>query len=99
MSYKSNTFPSAKTKKTPIKFGGFGNLFKHTHTFSPPVGSLYFTRPRAGDNLRLFLHFGKEGRFALFVKRSVQIIIFARLHEIIIIHPANGIRDILHLQK
>ena len=32
MCLKSNIFPTEKTKKTPIKLGGFGNLFKHTHT-------------------------------------------------------------------
>ena len=38
MSYKSNIFPAAKTKKTPIKFGGFGNLLEKqifTHSLCP----------------------------------------------------------------
>ena len=32
MCSKSNRFPVENAKKTQIKFGGFGNLFKHTHT-------------------------------------------------------------------
>ena len=31
MSAKTNKYSVAEAKKTPIKFGGFGNLFKHTH--------------------------------------------------------------------
>ena len=34
MSSKSNKFSASDPKKTPIKFGGFGNLYKHTHTFN-----------------------------------------------------------------
>lgn len=45
-------FPTKKTKKTPIKFGGFGNLYKHTHSHRPsPHINL---RTRAGDNLPVF---------------------------------------------
>ena len=67
MPYKSNRFPTEKAKKTPIIFGGFGNLFKHTHTHTHILTDnrlLLFTRPHAGDNLRLFLQLGKESRFA-----------------------------------
>jgi len=63
MCSKSNKFPAEKMKKTPIKFGGFGNLFKHTHILTASRLPL-FTRPHAGDNLRLFFHFGKGSRFA-----------------------------------
>lgn len=45
MSSKTNTFPIEKLKKAPIRFGGFGNLFKHTHTHSINL----FTRFRAED--------------------------------------------------
>ena len=37
MPYKTNRFPTEKTQKTPIKFGGFGNLFKHTHTHTHSI--------------------------------------------------------------
>ena len=71
MCSKSNRFLSEKAKKTPIKFGGFGNLFKHTHTHTHTHTHILtasrlplFTRSLVGDNLRLFFHFGKEIRFA-----------------------------------
>ena len=69
MCSKTNKFPTEKTKKTPIEFGGFGNLYKHTHTHTHILTAIrltLFTRPLAGDNLRLFLLLGKGSRFALF---------------------------------
>ena len=71
MCSKTNKFSTEKTKETPIKFGGFGNLFKHTHILTANRLPL-FTRPLAGDNLRLFYHFGKESRFA-FLQAKLEI--------------------------
>lgn len=58
MSSKTNTFPIEKLKKAPIRFGGFGNLFKHTHTHTQLICSLAFAR-----KIRLSLQLSKEGLF------------------------------------
>ena len=34
MASKSNKFSASNPKKPPIKFGGFGNLYKHTHSIN-----------------------------------------------------------------
>ena len=41
MSSKPNIFPTFTLKKTPIKFGGFGNLFTHTHIHRLASLSMY----------------------------------------------------------
>jgi len=42
MSSKTNRFSASDAKKTPIKFGVLGNLFKHTHSIN--LTSRFFAR-------------------------------------------------------